>query len=236
MKTNVKLVLINLIAVAWASLASAQGQQATISIPGLGQIIITAHIRTPKPTSPPFLTFETVEKKLLKRIEFALEGTDEYPSVLRFKVLHQKSDPNPLIVAVASTPGVSALIFETAILGFVNGKISELTTAHFESQSLNGLCFGTFGKYRTLGFVYFDFFQAEGEAHYDPHRYEAELYEWKTNKFVQISSKQTKKKYPYWKEAAVELGYHCQYDLLSALNSYGCDWLNAQQKHEPDVE
>jgi hypothetical protein len=234
MDFNMKTMSLGFLLLFGSSVVLGADHHAFLSIPKIGNVKISAHAATPQRTSPPFLTFETGGGKFLTRIEFALQGTDEYPSVLRFKVLHQKSDPNPLIVAVASTPGVSALIFETAILGFVNGKISELMTAHIESQGLNGLCFGVFGKYRSLGFVYFDFLQADGEAHYDPHHYEAQLYEWRSNKFVQVSSKRTKRKYPYWKEASVELGYHCQYDLLSALNSYGCDWLNAQQSGAPD--
>jgi len=212
-------------------------QQLFLSVPKIGQIKITTDVAVPERTSRPFLTFETRDGKLLKRIEFALEGSYEYPSILKFKVLHQKSDPNPLIVAVASTPGGSALNFETAILGFINGKISELMDTHIDSHSLNALCFGIFGKHRGLAFVYFDFIQAEEEAHYDPHRYEVGLYEWKADKFVRISSKQTNRKYPCWKEAAVELGYHCQSDLLEVLNSYGCDyWFNLQQKHQPDAD
>lgn len=219
-----------------SSMVLGADQQAFLSIPKSGQIKITAHAAIPEQTSPPILTFETRDGKLLKRVEFALKGTDEYPSIVRFMVLHQENGPNPLIVAVASTPGVSSLIFETAILGFVNGIISELTTAHIDSWSQNAICFGTFGKSPGLGFVYFDYLQADEEARGDPHRYEAGLYEWKSNKFVQISSKQTKKKYPDWKEAAVELGYHCEQDLLEVLNSYGCDWANVQDKHEPDAE
>jgi len=153
MKTHMKFVLINLIAVAWASLASAQGQQATRSIPGLGQITITAHIATPKSTSPPFLTFETAEKKLLKRIDFTLEGVMEYPSIIRFELIQQSTPPSPLIVAVASSPGGSTSNFETAIVTFVGGQIIDATTNHIESQSLDALCSRTFGKDQNAGFV-----------------------------------------------------------------------------------
>jgi len=223
MKTQMKLVLINLIVVAWASFASAQGQQATISVPGLGQIIVTAHIRTPKPTSPPFLTFETIEKKLLKRVDFALEGIDQYPSLLKFKVFYSSKRPTPLVVAVASLPGGSALNFETSILAFVDGQITEAITDHIESHSLNALCFGTSGKDQNVGFVYFDFLSEDGEIHYDPHRYEATLLGWTGAKFTKIDTKRTKNKYKNWEEAAAELGCQCQCDLLETLNSYGCN-------------
>jgi len=223
MRSYVKLALINLIACTWASLASAQGQQATISVPGLGQIIVTAHIRSPKPTSSPFLTFETVNKKLLKRIDFALEGIDPYPSLLKFTVIYPSRKPSPLVVGVASLPGGSALNFETALVTFVDGQITEAIPEHIESHSLNALCFGTFGKDQNAGFVYFDFLQGDGEIHYDPHRYEATLLRWTGAKFTKIDTKRTKNKYKTWEGAAAELGYPCQYDLLETLNSYGAN-------------
>jgi hypothetical protein len=234
MKTQMKLILVCLVLVGWWSVVWAKGQQATISIPGIGQTIITAHIAAPKPTSPPFLTFETAAGKLLKRIDFALDGIDEYPSLLKFTVIHPLKEAYPFIIAVATSPGGSAIRIETAIIGFVNGKIIEVIPDHLVSQGLDGLCVGFFGKHQRLGLVYFEFLWEE--AHYDPHRYEASFFEWTGDKFSQIGSKQTKNRYREWKEAAAELGYQCRYDFLSALNSYGCDFWHAQLKHQPDAE
>ncbi|HXX36250.1 MAG TPA: hypothetical protein VEM15_17410 [Thermodesulfobacteriota bacterium] len=223
MKTRIKLVLVNLIAVGWSALASAQGQQATISVLGVGQILVTAHTRTLKPTPTPFLTFETGERKLLKRVDFALESIDPYPSLLKFKVIYPSKKPSPVVVAVASLPGGSALNFETAILAFVDGQIIEAIPKHIESHSLNALCFGTFGKDQNVGFIYFDFLWEDGEIHYDPHRYEATLLGWTGARFTKMDSKRTKNKYRTWEGAAAELGYQCQCDLLESLNSYGCN-------------
>ena len=233
MKTQTKLIVGCLVLVSWWSVVWAKGQQATISIPGIGQTIITAHTATPKPTSPPFLTFETAVGNLLKRIDFTLDGIDEYPTLLRFTVSHSLKEASPFIIAVAASRGGSATRLETAIVGFVNGKIVEAIPNHFVGQTLDGLCVGFFGNHQIPGLVYFEFLWEE--AHYDPHRYETSLYEWTGDKFTQIGKKQTKNRYTGWQGAAAELGYQCQDDLLPALNSYGCDFdfSNAQQNHQP---
>lgn len=111
------------------------------------------------------------------------------------------------------------MIFEALIIGFIDGKISELSD-RIKGQSINCLYIGKFGKYRSIGFLYFDDVPAEDEIHYDPHRYRAKLYEWQTNKFALVSDKETKSKYRYCEDAAVELGYQCQHETFSELNPY----------------
>ena len=222
MKRNLNLIILSIFMLAWPSMVLAADQQDFLSIPKVGKIKITAHAAVPERDAGPFLTLETADGKLLKRIDFPLGGPEGYPSALRFMILHQTSAPGPLIVALESTPAVSAVLFEAVVLGFIDGTVSELTANHIEGQSINCLCFGYFGKYRSLGFVYFEdiYLDDVPEAHYDPHRYQAKLYEWQRNQFDLVSSKNTKKKYAICEDAAVELGYQCQHDIFHELNPY----------------
>jgi len=199
----------------WASLTWADDQQASILIPKIGMAIIRTHTDKSPALSPPFLTIETTERKLLKRIDFGLEGVGSHPCILRFKVIDLSKGIAPFIVAVASSPGGSDIHFETAIIGFVNGEIIE-TTKHVKSSSQDALCLKKMSTRNTFGIVFFKFIWEE--AHYDPHRYEAILYESSGTKLNKISVNQTKKKHKDWKGAAVELGYHCQEDLIQTTN------------------
>lgn len=74
-------------------MALAADQQAFLSIPKIGKIKITAHAAVPEHHAGPFLTLETADGKLLKRIDFALNGPEGYPNTLRFMILHQTSAP-----------------------------------------------------------------------------------------------------------------------------------------------
>jgi hypothetical protein len=198
-----------------ASLPWIKDQQTSILIPKIRRVIIRTHIDKSPALSPPFLSIENTEGKLLKRIDFVLEGVDSYHSILKFKVIHLSKEIAPLIIAVASSPGGSDIDFETATIGFVNGEILELTE-HFESSSQDALCLEKGGTPHKFGLIFFNFILEE--AHYDPHRYEATLYDWSGTQLEKINVKQTKKQYKNWKDAAVELGYHCQEDLIQTTN------------------
>ena len=205
-----------------SSMVLAADQQDFLLIPKVGKIEIIAHAAVPEHGVGPFLTLQTEDGKLLKRIDFEFGGNPGHPCTLRFKTFHQNSPPGPLIVALASTPAVSAVLFEAVILGFIDGKVRELTANHIEGQSINCLCFGYFGNHRSLGFVYLEdiYLDDVPEAHYDPHRYQAKLYEWQDNQFATVGSKKTKNKYRYCEDAAVELGYECQLQIFHELNPY----------------
>lgn len=114
------------------------------------------------------------------------------------------------------------MLFKALILGFIDERVSELKPSPIEGQSINCLCFGYFGKYHSLGFVYFeDVYLGDGpEAHYDPHHYQAKLYEWQGSQFVLVNTKNTKEKYRYCEDAAVEIGYQCQHNIFIELNPY----------------
>ena len=223
MKHNSYVLILSLLMVAWSSSAMATDQQAFLLIPKVGKIKITAHAAPPNHGVGPFLTLETADGKLLKRVDFESGRTPGNPGVLRFVILHQTTAPGPLIVALNSIPAVSAVLFEGMILGFIDGKVSELTASHIDGQSINCLYFGHFANNRSLGFVYFeDIYLDDGpEAHYDPHYYQANLYQWQGKQFELVSSRRTRKKYRYCKDAAVEQGYRCRYEIFGgALNPY----------------
>jgi hypothetical protein len=199
-----------------ASLPWIKDQQASILIPKIGKAIIRTHIDKTPALSPPFLSIENTEGKLLKRIDFVLEGIESYHSILKFKMIHLSKEIAPLIIAVASSPEDSDIDFETAVIGFVNGEIFELME-HFESSSQDALCLEKGGTPHKFGLIFFDFILEE--PHYDPHRYEATLYEWSGTQLKKINVKQSKKQYRNWKDAAAELGYHCQEDLIQTTNN-----------------
>jgi len=216
-----RLTAISIIIFCCASFAWANDQQASISIPKIGKVMIRVHIDKSPTLSAPFLTIENTERKVLKRIDFALKGVgavDRYPSLLNLKVIYPEKEASPIIIAVASSPGGSDIHFETALIGFFNGEISELTPNHIESSSQDALCLEDPRGHQKIGFVFFNFIWED--AHYDPHRYEASFYEWTANKLVQVSVKHTKKKYNDWKGAAAELGYYCRQDLIQTTNSH----------------
>ena len=157
--------------------------------------------------------FQDKKGKILKKIDFKLYGTPAdtlFPSILNFKAIYPDKNSTPLIIAVASSPGGSDIHFETTIIGFISGKIVELTPDHIDSSSQDALCL------EEKNFILFNFLWEE--AHYDPHRYEAISYKMTNDKLEKIETKQTKKKYKDWKGAASELGYHCGDDLIQTTN------------------
>jgi hypothetical protein len=218
-----RLSAISLIVLSFTSLAWANDQQASILIPKIGAVIIRSHIDKSPSLSSPFLTIENAEGKMLKRIDFELKGVGIdavtlYPSLLNFKVVYPEKESNSIIIAVASSIGGSDIHFETTLIGILEGKIVELTPKHIESSSQDALCLENLGAGRPIGLVFFNFLWEE--AHYDPHRYEAILYEWSGTKLNKISMKQTKKRHKDWKGAAAELGYHCGEDLIRTTNPH----------------
>ncbi len=187
-----------------------------LSVAGFGEVRIKTHTSNPNPTSPPFLTFEDKSGKILKRIDFQLEGAGPYPSTAKVKVIPMSKGTNPLIIAVASSPGGSDIHFESTIIGFVNGQIQEVLAKHIESSSQDALCIENMDENQKASLVLFHFLWEE--AHYEPHRYEATSFVRDGNVFKQVNVKQTKKKHSDWEGAAAELGYHCNADLISEAN------------------
>jgi hypothetical protein len=217
MKVKVGLTVAYIYLIMIISFAWAKEESKLLSVAGFGQMKITAHISEPNSTSPPFLTFEDAAGKLLRRINFALEGFGSHPSILKFKVIQPTKESNPFIVSVASSPGGSDIHFETTIIGFVNGQISEVIPKHIESSSQDALCFDHPGDKKNLHLVFFNFIWES--IHYEPHRYEVTSNEWTGSKFNRENMKQTVKKHKDWKGAAAELGYSCREDLISTINS-----------------
>jgi hypothetical protein len=188
----------------------------TLAVSVVGEVKIKTYTSNPEPTSPPFITITDASGKLFKRIDFQLTGAGSYPSVAKFKTIKPAKDLNQLIVAVASSPGGSDIHFETTIIGFINGKVSELLSKHIDSSSQDALCMDNKDKNQKLRFIFFHFLWEE--AHYEPHRYEAVSYIWDGNAFNPSDTVQSKNKHKEWKGAASELGYSCSHDLISEIN------------------
>jgi hypothetical protein len=94
---------------------------------------------------------------------------------LRFKVLSAKGLPTPLILAVAVAPGGSDTLFESSLIGSVNGELRVLTPEPLTNNVQGGIYVGNLGRGRGTGAAVWNFLWEDG-AHYAPHRYEVKLY------------------------------------------------------------
>lgn len=96
---------------------------------------------------------------------------------LRLKVLRLEGLPQPLIIAVAVTPGGSGCGFNAMIIGEVGGRLKRLTREPLMTSNLGGLFVGDLGGGRGLGAAAWDYIWDFGsEGHYSAHRYEIKLY------------------------------------------------------------
>lgn len=93
----------------------------------------------------------------------------------RFKILNVKGLPDPLIVALAVTPGGSGHGFEMELIGMVGGRFQRLSSKRLQSSNLGGFHVGDIGEGQ-IGVAAWDFVWADGEAHYQPHQFTFSLY------------------------------------------------------------
>jgi len=151
----------------------------------------------------------------LKRVVFFLYGDRQYPVVLKFKVVKFQKLQDPIIVAVATTPGGSDTWYEVALIGIDNGKVIELLPIHLEANYLDALCLLDNPKFAKQGFVFLHF---EGyEAHYAPHLYMVRYYELSQVRLQLLSATETHHRYDSWRGAAKELHYALQGNLLEEI-------------------
>lgn len=93
----------------------------------------------------------------------------------RFKVLNVKGFPDPLIVALAVTPGGSGHGFEMELVGVVGGRFQRLAQKRLQTSNLGGFHVGDLGEGQ-IGVAVWDYIWADGEAHYQPHQFSFALY------------------------------------------------------------
>lgn len=99
---------------------------------------------------------------------------------LRFRVLHVKGLPDPLVVGLARSPGGSDSGWEAVAFGPVGGELEEVTGfERLRTGDRGGFHFGDLGGGLGPGAaVWTDVWDPEYEGHPSPHRYEVTLYRW----------------------------------------------------------
>lgn len=114
----------------------------------------------------------------------------------RFKILNVKGFPDPLIVALAVTPGGSGHGFEMELVGLVGGRFQRLSANRLQVSNLGGFHVGDLGEGQ-VGVAVWDFIWADGESHYEPHRFTFSLYgvNSRSNRLVLLRKQKSAKKY-----------------------------------------
>jgi hypothetical protein len=191
------------------------------NFPEVGSVAVEAQFTRELPwdhpsavIAPPSLTFRSAGGRELKRIQFGSE--EEYYTELNFVVINLPRIATPLVVAVAVKPGGSDHLFQSAILGSVDGNIRDLLPDHPTTNIQGAFCLGRFGKNSRPGVLALNFIWENG-AHYSAHRYQCTFYEWTGTAFQKRSVLETNRAYESWQDAAKELGFECRWDFKGAL-------------------
>ena len=159
------------------------GQQELVTIRGVGKVKVTAYepVEEAKPTTlggyPSLVFTDAATGKELADVWFNWEGEATNVQV-RFKVIHVKGLPDPLVVGIALTPGGSDSCWEAIPVGAVNGELRELTREMLTTANQGGFFFGDLGNGAGPGAAAWTFIWDEGESHYQAHQYEMKLYRW----------------------------------------------------------
>lgn len=200
--------------------APAALKQATADFPKVGHVVIEAQFTKELPwdpsadIKPPLLTFRSTEGQVLKRIQFGAEKG--FYTDLNFVVENLPQISTPLLVAVAVRPGGSDNLFESTIVGSINGELRDLLPDHPTTNIEGAFCLGRFGRHSNLGVLVLNFIW-ENRPHYVAHRYQGTLYEWTGTVFQKQAVLETKQAYVFWQSAAKELGFNCKWDFIKAL-------------------
>lgn len=138
------------------------------------------------------------------------EGFSYANPLLRFKVLHIKGLPSPMIFAVAVFPGGSDIGYAVKMIGEKNGKIATLSKDAIDLSIQNGVYLGYINRKYGYGMITWEF-QWE-EAHYDPHKYKIKIYTWDSRKheFIHKVTLTTKKKFSNGCSAVRHCGLPCK--------------------------
>jgi hypothetical protein len=177
-------------------------QQAEVEFPGVGKA--TVRMIETVGQAP---TLEIVpEGRKRKSARFAMGRGDDFYVIedmnsllrcqARFKILNLKGFPDPLIVALAVTPGGSGHGFEMELVGVVGGRFQRLSQKRLQASNLGGFHVGDLGEGR-VGVAVWDFIWADGESHYEPHRFTFTLYgaNARTGRLFLLRKQKSAKKY-----------------------------------------
>jgi hypothetical protein len=201
--------------------APAAVKHSIATFPEVGTVAIEAQFTRELPWNvpstvikPPTLVFRSSAGRELKSIQFGAEDDDF--TEINFVVINLNKIATPLVVAVAVRPGGSDHLFQSAIMGSVDGEIRDLLPDHPTTNIQGAFCLGKFGKHLRPGVVVLNFIWENG-AHYGAHRYQCTFYEWTGSVFEKRDVLETKLAYESWQHAAKGLGFECKWDFKRAL-------------------
>jgi hypothetical protein len=151
------------------------GQQEVVSFPGVGRVRVTAYEVDGLEAQLVFEKADTGDKLIDLHM-----GNEASGMLLRFRVMHVKGLPDPLVVGVSLTPGGSDSGWEAAAFGAVGGELKRLTRNEaFQSGDRGGFYFGDLGGGRGVGAAVWDFvWDSDYEGRPSAHRYEIKLCKW----------------------------------------------------------
>jgi hypothetical protein len=152
-----------------------------------------------------------------------------------FKIENSDSVSSPLIYVTTVYRGADHCAFTMQVIGEVAGRLRFLTSKPFETDDMGGMHVGDLGQQRGQGVAVWSFIWGNDEAHFEAHRYKFELYKYESNKqrFVKITTVNSKRRYQQGKDAAQELHLPYKNFLLSCEELFGDDgtlYLNKQSK------
>jgi hypothetical protein len=151
------------------------GQQEVVSFPGVGRVRVTAYEADGLEVRLVFEKADTGDKLLDLNM-----GSERFGMLLRFRVLHVKGLPSPLVVGVSVIPGGSDSAWDAEAVGAVGGELIDLTRSEtFQSGDRGGFYFGDLGNGLGLGAAVWDFvWDHDYEGHPGAHQYEIKLCKW----------------------------------------------------------
>jgi hypothetical protein len=130
-----------------------------------------------------FTSQRTHQELLLASIEdkdkwlIPLEGeTKESRPSLRFRVIHSRGLPTPIIMAVAVYYSGSDDAFFLTLFTESNGKMVRLNDKPLFTNVQGGYYFGTLNQGFGRGLAVWNFVWDDGKPHYTDHKYEIEIY------------------------------------------------------------
>jgi hypothetical protein len=147
-------------------------QQEIITFPGIGRVRVTANEACYECPNVEFR--DATSNKYLISENFS-DGDD---AIIRFKVMHVKGLPDPLIVGISVSPGGSDAGWESVAVGAVDGKLKDLTHEPLETANQGGFFYGDLGGGRGFGAISWCFVWDDGNGHYAAHSYELKVYKW----------------------------------------------------------
>jgi hypothetical protein len=185
-------------------------QELWITFPKAGQV----HVRAVENYGEQMrLEFLDIEKDTV--LHSFPAPTDEQPDAtatygnpfLRFRVLRVEGLPQPLVLAVAVTPGVSGHGFSASLIGEVGGRLKVLNKKPLETDNQSGIHVGDLGGGRGMGVAVWTYIWDTGcEGHYSAHQYRVERYPFdaRRGRFVGGRTVRSKGKYGGHGEGALK--------------------------------